>query len=278
MEEMPTQLGPDGCQGTNNSRPQTHTQTITVFTGADCAKIYLNPFWSVKRQQRLSWWWSFWHLWWRRKEIWNIIKTISRILIWTRGGVRRLEKLTADCLPIPQPGKLSKSKLTVINSKFSVRTNVFCLVLVFKFFRQRWPKWPRVFRGFYSVMTDCIQTGLDGNLCEQRGGQSNLPGRINHELGRFIWFSVKKIREKQQILTFRGCTQQYIYLINASNYKLALFFYQNCCLLSILETCLIFHLIKPLHFFSQNSKYSHFCTYCPLSPATLLSSCIFKWI
>lgn len=29
MEETPTQLGPDGCQDTNNAGPQTHTQTIT---------------------------------------------------------------------------------------------------------------------------------------------------------------------------------------------------------------------------------------------------------
>lgn len=29
MEETPTQLGPDGCQGTNNAQIHKHTQTIT---------------------------------------------------------------------------------------------------------------------------------------------------------------------------------------------------------------------------------------------------------
>lgn len=29
MEETPTQLGPDGCQGANNAQIHKHTQTIT---------------------------------------------------------------------------------------------------------------------------------------------------------------------------------------------------------------------------------------------------------
>lgn len=81
MEETPTQLGPDGCQGTSTHHKQSHASRAQTR-----AKIYSNIFLVRQMSSELIWEMEFSGTCdEEEKKIGSIMKIITSVVILTRG-------------------------------------------------------------------------------------------------------------------------------------------------------------------------------------------------
>lgn len=124
MEGTPTQLGPDGCQGTGkkkhtHTRTQTHRHTQShVSCVRTCAEIYSNIFWSCQTSSELIWEMGFLPLVMKKKKGGKLERNENnnQDLFWVECEGRRRRPLTVG--QSESQKKLLKSKL---NDKMWVR-------------------------------------------------------------------------------------------------------------------------------------------------------------